>query len=182
MASKSIQILVNEFPAWSDSAAWVAPTSGTQSCSLCAQRSYTPLTVHRLGRALCAGDAAGCKPAGHTGPKAYVPRVVILSREDGEGPLIARVRSSRLRVSSSFARFGMARECQVQARCEGEWELTNEMMITQKSLCDSIPVGGVTSFRMTTGGDYGTLRLGSSLKYAQKAGRFVLTVSTPSSF
>src|SRR5881392_4009198 len=87
MASKSIQILVNEFPAWSDSAAWgVAPT-----------------TVHRLGRAFCAGDAAGCKPAGHTGPKAYVPRVVILSREDGEGPLIARVRSSRLRVSSSFA-------------------------------------------------------------------------------
>ena len=126
MASKSIQILVNEFPAWSDSAAWgVAPT-----------------TVHRLGRAFCAGDAAGCKPAGHTGPKAYVPRVVILSREDGEGPLIARVRSSRLRVSSSFARFGMARERQVQARCEGEWELTNEMMITQKSLCDSIPVGG----------------------------------------
>ena len=126
MASKSIQILVNEFPAWSDSAAWgVAPT-----------------TVHRLGRAFCAGDAAGCKPAGHTGPKAYVPRVVILSREDDEGPLIARVRSSRLRVSSSFARFGMARERQVQARCEGEWELTNEMMITQKSLCDSIPVGG----------------------------------------
>ena len=126
MASKSIQILVNEFPAWSDSAAWgVAPT-----------------TVHRLGRAFCAGDAAGCKPAGHTGPKAYVPRVVILSREDGEGPLIARVRSSRLRVSSSFARFRMARERQVQARCEGEWELTNEMMITQKSLCDSIPVGG----------------------------------------
>jgi len=126
MASKSIQILVNEFPAWSDSAAWgVAPT-----------------TVHRLGRAFCAGDAAGCKPAGHTGPKAYVPRVVILSREDGEGPLIARVRSSRLRVSSSFARFGMARGRQVQARCEGEWELTNEMMITQKSLCDSIPVGG----------------------------------------
>jgi len=36
----------------------------------------------------------------------------------------------------------MARERQVQARCEGEWELTNEMMITQKSLCDSIPVGG----------------------------------------
>jgi len=126
MASKSIQILVNEFPAWSDSAAWgVAPT-----------------TVHRLGRAFCAGDAAGCKPAGHTGPKAYVPRVVILSREDGEGPLIARVRSSRLRVSSSFSRFGMARGRQVQARCEGEWELTNEMMITQKSLCDSIPVGG----------------------------------------
>ena len=122
MASKSIQILVNEFPAWSDSAAWgVAPT-----------------TVHRLGRAFCAGDAAGCKPAGHTGPKAYVPRVVILSREDGEGPLIARVRSSRLRVSSSFARFGMARGRQVQARCEGEWELTNETMITQKSLCDSI--------------------------------------------
>jgi hypothetical protein len=56
------------------------------------------------------------------------------------------------------------------------------MMITQKSLCDSIPVGGVTSFRMTTGGDYGTWRLGSSLKYAQKAGRFALTVSTPSSF
>jgi len=76
----------------------------------------------------------------------------------------------------------MARERQVQARCEGEWELTNEMMITQKSLCDSIPVGGVTSFRMTTGGDYGTWRLGSSLKYAQKAGRFALTASTPSSF
>src|SRR5437763_14379851 len=124
MASKSIQILVNEFPAWSDSAAWVAPTSGTQTCSLCAQRSSTPLTVHRLGCAFCAGDPPGCKPAGHTGPKAYVPRVVILRREDAEGPLIARGRRSRLRGPSSFARCRMAREREVQARREGDGELT----------------------------------------------------------
>src|SRR5438477_10216617 len=103
MASKSIQILVNEFPAWSDSAA----------------RGDAPTTVHRLGRASCAGDAAGCKPAGHTGPKAYVPRGVILSREDGEGPLIGGVRSRRLRVSSSVARLRLARGRQLQPRAEG---------------------------------------------------------------
>jgi len=54
---------------------------GTQTCSLCARRSYTPL-IAWVDRAFCAGDAAGCKPAGRTGQRPMFLCIVIPQARD----------------------------------------------------------------------------------------------------
>src|SRR6266566_7527706 len=82
MASKSIQILVNDFRAGSDRGRGLNPTTEHRRCSLCAQRSYTPLGAG-VDRAFCASDAAGCKPAGHTGQRPMFLCIVIPSGGEG---------------------------------------------------------------------------------------------------
>ena len=82
MASKSIQIVVNDFRAGSDRGRGLNPTTEHRRCSLCAQRSYTPLLAG-VDRAFCAGDAAGCKPAGRTGQRPMFLRIVIPSASEG---------------------------------------------------------------------------------------------------
>src|SRR6266853_4958737 len=75
MASKSIQILVNEFPA-----------GGTQTCSLCAQRSYTPLIALSRPCVLC-WRCSGLQTRWAHRPKAYVPTHRHPERKRGTSPM-----------------------------------------------------------------------------------------------